>query len=226
MLSVFDLLEAGTLDLDMAARLMARITRGASFMVGALPGGAGKTTVMCALLNLAPADCALAAATPEVVRAASRRPPARRTCFICHEIGAGHWFAYLWGDDLRRYCALRDQGHLLATNLHADYIEEARAQVVEENRVPESHFAGFELLLFLRVGGGFGQRRRTVEPVYQSSGGGHQLVFDASGQAAASFQVDEDWCARCRGFLETQYENGCRTIEDTRARVLEFLSAG
>ena len=51
MLSVFDLLEAKTIDLDLAAYLMARISKGSSFMVGSVPGGAGKTTVMCALLN-------------------------------------------------------------------------------------------------------------------------------------------------------------------------------
>ncbi len=42
MLSVLDLLDAHTLDLDLAAYLMARTTRGASFMVGARPGGAGQ----------------------------------------------------------------------------------------------------------------------------------------------------------------------------------------
>ena len=51
MLSVFDLLAAGTLDVDLTAYFLARISRGASFLVGANPGGAGKTTVMCALLN-------------------------------------------------------------------------------------------------------------------------------------------------------------------------------
>lgn len=224
MLSIFDLLEAGTVDIELAARLMARITRGASFMVGAQPGGAGKTTVMCALLNLVPPDCTLAAATPEAVRAAGDNPPAPRTCFICHEIGAGHWFAYLWGGDLRRYCALQDHGHLLATNLHADTLEEAHAQVVRENRVPEQHFTGFDLLLFLRVGGGFGRRQRIIQTVYQANGSGHNLVFNAQGPVQNPFDANDDWTARCRQFLETHYDTGCRTIEDSRRRVLEFLA--
>ena len=38
MLSVFDLLEAGAVDLDLAAFLMARISHGASFMVEHLTG--------------------------------------------------------------------------------------------------------------------------------------------------------------------------------------------
>ena len=92
MLSMIDLLEAETLGLDLAAWLMARVAGGASFLVGARPGGAGKTTVMCALLNLAPADRPIVAATPEAVRA---------------------------------YCSFSEKGHMLATNLHADDLEEA-----------------------------------------------------------------------------------------------------
>ena len=45
MLSVVDLIEAGTMTRDMAAYSLAAIGSGASFMVGAPPGGAGKTTV-------------------------------------------------------------------------------------------------------------------------------------------------------------------------------------
>ena len=59
MLSIVDLLEAGTLSPALAAYLLAAISRGASFMVGALPGSAGKTTVMGALLNFVPATIAL-----------------------------------------------------------------------------------------------------------------------------------------------------------------------
>ena len=39
MLSVFELLAARTLDLDLAAYFLARSSRGASFMVGARPEG-------------------------------------------------------------------------------------------------------------------------------------------------------------------------------------------
>ena len=67
MLSVFDLITAKTLDLDLAAYLMARISKGSSFMVGSVPGGAGKTTVMCALLNFLPIDLPIVAATDQAV---------------------------------------------------------------------------------------------------------------------------------------------------------------
>ena len=81
MLSVFDLLDAGTLDLNLAAYLMARISKGASFWVGAVPGGAGKTTVMCALLNFVPVDVSFVAATPQAVYQALKTKSPRR--FVC-----------------------------------------------------------------------------------------------------------------------------------------------
>ena len=59
MLSEVDLLSANTVTPDLAAYLLAAIRGGASFMVGAQPGGAGKTTVMGALLNFVPANVEL-----------------------------------------------------------------------------------------------------------------------------------------------------------------------
>lgn len=44
MLSIVDLVEAGTFTPDLAAYSLAAIGSGASFLVGADPGGAGKTT--------------------------------------------------------------------------------------------------------------------------------------------------------------------------------------
>ena len=44
MLSLVDLIDAGTVDLPLAAYLAATMRSGASLLVGARPGGAGKTT--------------------------------------------------------------------------------------------------------------------------------------------------------------------------------------
>ena len=67
MLSIVDLVEGGTLTRDLAAYALATIGAGASFMVGARPGGAGKTTVMSALLNLVPRPVMLVTAENEAV---------------------------------------------------------------------------------------------------------------------------------------------------------------
>lgn len=227
MLSVFDLLKAGTLDLDLAGYLMARISRGASFMVGANPGGAGKTTVMCALLNFVPGEVVLTAATETTVQKFLQRGCVAPTCLICHEIGAGPYFGYLWGKDLREYCALGEQGCMLATNLHADDLDEARSQICVENGVPEKHFAAFQLLAFLRVEGGWSSSRRYIDKVYTSGDGSpHRLVYERTkGFQAVDDTLDTAYYEACRRFLGQHADGSIRTIEQTRRLVADFFAA-
>jgi len=225
MLSIFDLLAAKTLDLDLAAYLMARISTGSSFMVGSVPGGAGKTTVMCALLNFVPVDVPLIAATPEAVYEAA----GTRACYVCHEIGSGYYFAYLWADQLRAYCGLSDQGHILATNLHADNPEQARNQICNTNKVQSNHFNKFDLLIFLRIENGYLKVHRWIEEVYSSNGSsGHELIFHANDKRtldnnAKHYLADPEYVNACRDFL-TKIPPDVRTIEDTRRHVVEFLN--
>jgi len=229
MLSVFDLLAAKTLDLDLAAYLMARISRGASFMVGSVPGGAGKTTVMCALLNFVPADVPLIAATPQEVYKASKAATSSRACYICHEIGSGSYFAYLWSDSLRAYCSLPENGHMLATNLHADDLEEAKEQVCSDNDVRVELFNRFELLIFLSIEGTYLKSYRRIEKVYSSDGlSDHVLVFDRGNNKKIdpkvnNYVVEPDYVSACRDFLKKMSPK-TRTIEQTRQRVAEFLA--
>ena len=91
MLSVVDLIEAGTMTAELAAYCLAAVGQGASFMVGAMPSGAGKTTVMGALLNFVPASVELVPADAQHVIRQGQRTPSRRQCFICHEIGPGSY---------------------------------------------------------------------------------------------------------------------------------------
>ena len=229
MLSVFDLLTAKTLDLSLAAYLMARISRGASFMVGSVPGGAGKTTVMCALLNFVPADVPLIAATPEAVYQASKAAALPRACYICHEIGSGPYFAYLWSDALRAYCRLSENGHMLATNLHADDLDEASDQVCGDNDVRRELFNRFELLIFLRIEGNYLKTHRLIEKVYSSDGlSDHVLVFDACNNRKIepkvnNYVAEPDYVRACREFLK-KITPKTRTIEQTRRQVVEFLA--
>jgi hypothetical protein len=228
MLSVFDLLAAETLDLDLAAYLMARISTGSSFMVGSVPGGAGKTTVMCALLNFVPVDVPLIAATPEAVYEAANFNQSPRACYVCHEIGSGYYFAYLWADALRAYCGLSEHGNMLATNLHADNLKQAKHQVCKTNGVPDEHFNKFELLIFMRAQNGYLKTNRWIEEVYSSDGSsGHELIFSANrnktlDKNARHYLVDPEYVAACRDFL-IKMPPGVRTIEDTRREVVEFL---
>lgn len=180
MLSIVDLIEAGTLTQELAAYAFAAIWRGASFMVGALPGGAGKTTVMGALLNFVPPEVELLAADGVGAIQEGLTDSSRRRCYICHEIGPGAYYAYLWNRELRAFFELAGVGHMLAANLHADTYAQAESQICRGNQVPEASFRRMNLLFFLSLGeNGRGLERR-IDTVWESDGvNPHRLVYSA-----------------------------------------------
>jgi len=160
MLSVVDLIEDGTLDAPTSGLLLSFMAAGASFLTAAGPGGVGKTTLMAVLLSFLPPEERLRTVTdPGDVKA-----PSEPTCWLCHEIGAGHWFGYLWGAEAAQFLALQSSGRI-AGSLHADTDEEVAAQLVG---TAEEDLAAIDLLLtMVRVGG-----MRRVNTVYESVGGG------------------------------------------------------
>ena len=50
-LSLMDLLEGQTLDLELSAWLISHVSQGASYIIGAGPGGVGKTTTVMSPVN-------------------------------------------------------------------------------------------------------------------------------------------------------------------------------
>lgn len=231
MLSIVDLLEAGTVAPDLAAYALAAIGGGASFLVGALPGGAGKTTVMGALLNFVPPDVPLLPADGGAAITAGRADHAPRRCYICHEIGAGPYYAYLWGQDLRDYFDLPTAGHMLATNLHADTFQQARDQICRDNAVADPALRRMNLLFFLevaRAAGGGGARRRIVTAWESDGTGPHRQVYDADGRApaggsaglAGSALVPPAALAQARQTIDRLVASGARTIEQVRTAVV------
>lgn len=225
MLSIVDLLDAGTVTPELAAYLLAAVGRGTSFMVGALPGGAGKTTVMGALLNMVPSDVELAPAeNDDVVLSAADNRTGRR-CYICHEIGAGFYYAYLWGPVLTDLMRLPTAGAMVATNLHADTIDQARDQLCGDNAVPTDTFDRFGLMLFLRVSGGWTSSKRRVSAVYEpSSTGSPRLVYELDGSgrivpAEKSELVTADAIGQAAERVGVLCSSGARTINQVR----EFL---
>ncbi len=226
MLSIVDLVEAGTVTRELAAYCLAAIGGGASFLVGALPGGAGKTTVMGALLNFVPAGVPLVPADGiESIARGLKVPPSSRRCFICHEIGGGPFYAYLWGEELRQYFRLAEAGHTLATNLHADTYEQAREQICGTNGVPESALRRMNLMFFLSVGRR-GRGKRRIEQAWESDGQQpHRRIYDASaaGAAGPSLLVNDSALASARAVMDDLLAGGARTIREVRERVVRSL---
>ncbi|MBC8873456.1 MAG: hypothetical protein H8E44_28800 [Planctomycetes bacterium] len=225
MLSIVDLIDAGTVSIELAAYCLAAIGNGASFLVGAMPGGAGKTTVMGALLNFVPADVVLRPADgiESIRRGLAEAEP--RSCYICHEIGSGPYYAYLWGEELRAYFELPSSGHLLATNLHADTYEQAHRQICSDNAVAPSALRRMSLMLFLTVGHSGFRTHREISTVWESDGlDEHQLVFTANGEEprlTESMLVTHGEFADARTRIEQIMNSDARTIEQVRSALVD-----
>lgn len=228
MLSIIDLISAGTLSIDAAAYCAAAISDGASFLVGARPGGAGKTTVMGALLNFVPTDVDLVAADSSATIDAGLAETAWKKCYICHEIGAGAYYAYLWGADLRRYFDLPESGHMLATNLHADFYEEARSQICDENGVSDDALRQMNLMLFLHVEGRYSASARRIVSIWESDGHDQHRELLASGDSdidiSQSGLVNQAKLDFWQSFLQSLLDRRVKHIEAVREAVLQHRS--
>ena len=209
MLSVVDLIEAGTLNASQAAWLAVRILDGSSFLVGARPGGAGKTTVMGALLGLLPVDTATYLTTPD----AAWRESTAGDCIIAYEISAGFYDAYIWGDDVRAMCKQGVNGRRIVSNLHADTIDEARAQIVAGIGATEQEFQAFDLFLPIEVSRGFGTVRRRIDAIYSAEN-------DTWGEACIEIGARE---RECEAFFQKCRKERIRTIESVRDRWVRFV---
>lgn len=210
MLSVIDLLEAGTLIRRQLCRLIERIERGASWLVGAKPGGAGKTAVMSALLGTLPAG--------ERIRLTNRGTGWEKSCpgdcVVTYEISPAHYDAYIWGADVQRLAQLGKRGCRIVANLHADTLEEARDQVVNDNGVAETDFAAFDMFLPVSVKGSFMSARRVVERIHVCHYG-EWREFDESAPPSEREK-------KIGTFLDLCVEKGLRTVTDVREAWLRW----
>ncbi|MBN1584068.1 MAG: hypothetical protein JXA89_25385 [Anaerolineae bacterium] len=231
MLSLVDLLNAGSVDLPLAAYLAAAMRSGASLLVGARPGGAGKTAVMCALLNFLPDRTAIQPVADQAALACGLRDPQfGDRCYLAHEIGAGYYYAYVWGKEARAFFQLASNGHIIASNLHADTLQETHDQLVGENGVARAHLDAVRLKIYLRVARGQGwSMRRWVSRVYESDGEHDRLLWERVGdgtfhQAAGSAIVSPEQEAHYAAFLATLEAQDRRTIEQVRRALLKGQS--
>lgn len=227
--SLLDLIEQGTTDINTAAYLVSHVSRGASLIVGSGPGGVGKSTTMRALFAFAPGAYAFSIAMP-----GSIAPANGACCVISHELSDHRRPGYLWDQDLRDYFALSAQGHMLASNMHADELPEARAQIVEANNVPESQFRAINIFAFIRLDGikpGPGRIKDNTSPryfneIFFSDGTGeHQRIFTRSSGLSPQAPRDKTHEQRCRAFLENALKSKERTIEGVRRQFLAWENA-
>ena len=243
MLSLVDLLAAGTLSLDMAAELACVAAGGGSFLTAAGPGGVGKTTLMGAALAFLPPGTQIVtierSQTLEDLGPPTADPP---QCLMVHEIGSGSYYGYLWGTAVARYFEVATApGRSLASNLHAETYEEAVAQLTYRPLgVSKESLARTDCLAFMTARGG----KRRVSALWGADGeAGHTLAWRwrptedtfepvTPGAAAESVArkrggltpdaVEAD-LARFRAFLTHAQADGVSRLEDLRERALRNL---
>jgi hypothetical protein len=244
-LSIVDLVAAGTLTAEMAALAWLLISDGASFLTGAVPGGAGKTTLMGALLSfLPPGEPVVTVGERRVLEDALEGRLAAPATVLAHEIGAGRWFGYLWGRDAVDFLSLHRRGLRRVCCLHADAPEEARA-ALRGLGVSCEDFGHMILQFFMRVHPGRRGPVRRVSAMHCLLGRELRLLYRwdpererfaaaldraelsalvAGDRGGSPEQVAARWGAyeRCLEGLESR---GVRTLSDVRRGVLASYSA-
>jgi hypothetical protein len=229
MLSLVDLIDAGTVDLPLAAYLAAAMRSGASLLVGAQPGGAGKTTVMCALLNFLPDQTAIRAVdSPAVLAGAQRDNHPGHTCYLAHEINNAPYYAYIWNQEARTFFALGAQGHIIASNLHADTPQETQDLVCGQYGVDQTHLDVVALKVYLRLERtGMWSAQRRVSHVYENDGKQDRLLWTSQGgmftrqDPGDSALVSPEQEKEYAGFLTTLIQQDIRRIEDVRRMLIQ-----
>ncbi len=123
-LSLVALVQNGTLDADLAALLWLTVARRGSIVVAAAPRLPGKTTVLSAVLDLAPAGTELVYTHGESEKFAflDETDPGN-TVIVVNEI-SDHLPIYLWGWRVLRVFEALERGYSMGATLHADTPEE------------------------------------------------------------------------------------------------------
>ena len=231
-LSIVDLIRAGTINAEMAACAFRAMENGASILTGARPGGAGKTTLMAALLGFLPPEVPIATVDrPAVIQEGHLQPTDRAECYLVHEIGSGHWFGYLWGPDVADFLSLIEGRRRIASCLHADTLEELR-QILSSPPlgVEPSVLARVGLVLFMHVDAAAGYRRR-VSTFYQADGAGNHRLLYRWDPNSDSFQQTADvedpaGLKRYIDFIRRIVDKGQVDTRAVRREIVEFYRAG
>ncbi len=234
-LSIVDLMKADTITAEAAGYLLWRVAHGASFLTGAVPGGAGKSTLLADLLGMLPPGERIVT-TPDASAVADALAEEDRTgnCYLCHEIGSGMWYGYLWGQTVADFLQLIERGGRIAACLHADDPDQVRDTLLSPQLgVTEDTFARVGLLLFMAFGRSSLRSVRRVSSIWAAeTKGAHELAFEhdlRTDQLRLRPLVRPDRVesappelTACQAFMR-ELEAGPRTLfEDVREATIAF----
>jgi len=248
-LSIVHLIEANTLTVEMAAYSLYIISHGASILTAAVPGNAGKTTLLACLLTfIPPGSRIITISSPSILDRLTDRPSEPQYMLI-HEIGSGPWYAYLWGRDVAKAFKLIGPNRYLASCIHVDTIDQLYSVLTsEELGVDPVDLAKLDLVCFMHLEGNFltGYRRRVAgmfeavgdadrhEPLFRWERRGDRFVKSDDSSLIRRLarrlgkREDEvrEGIERCREFLEDLCRGNVRDFRQVRAEVIRFLERG
>lgn len=245
-MSITQIISAGTMPARVAAILWLVMERGASIVLAADPPGAGKTTILTALLAFMRPDAAMyfTRGWGETFQLPPVRPGDPPVYLMINEI-SDHLPVYSWGPYVRHAFELMGEGYALASTLHADTVDGVIEQLQEECDVPEEQIGrlAFIVPMFVGVRGGQRVRRVSEVAVLEPLGAGydrHSIVrWDPAGDRydILSTPAEMNAAARRLGteegallltiaereqFLETLIHERAFDIDAVQARVLQF----
>lgn len=233
MLSIVDLIQAGTISVEMAAYTMRAMAEGASLLTGARPGGAGKTTLMAAILGLLPPEVPLVTVDGSgVIREGLNRPPDEPACYLAHEIGSGDYYGYIWGRDVADFLSLIGGQRRIASCLHADTVDELTGILCSPPlRVARAAMGRVGLILFMHVAPGPHGYRRRVARFWEADGqGGHRMVFHWKAKADTYEPTAElhnpEGLGRYKGFIQGLLDADEIEMGAVRRKAVEFYRDG
>ena len=241
-LSIVDLINANTLDVDMTAHCLYAISYGASFLTAARPGNAGKTTLMACLLTFLPPDVRiLTIDRPSIVAEAHKiANNDNKFCALCHEISPGRIYGYLWGIHISQLFVLMNRGCQIASCIHADTLPEMQNILVsKELGVSKHDFARLNLILFIKLMRESTGYKRRVSSLYERDAEKHNLLFTwdektdsfirhgestllrkiAQEHGKSDNQVTDE-LQRCKLFVENLMKSGVNDFRQVREQVL------
>lgn|GEM_PF-1272219 len=146
-LSIIDLIEKDLLTIEQAAWLVSRIEEGSSWLVGAIPGHAGKTTLMSALLVFLQAQEQATLAHPGL----SWESFGQNACVVAEEISDHNRKGYLWGEDVRGLASIPGRGGRMAATLHATTLEQVHEQISRRCAAGDDAVASFGVFVPIEV---------------------------------------------------------------------------
>jgi energy-coupling factor transporter ATP-binding protein EcfA2 len=161
-LSITEIMDAGTLPPRAVALLWVAMERGASIILAADPPGAGKTTILTALLGFTKPETGVyfTRGWGETFRLPPRE--ANETIYLLINEISDHLPVYSWGPYVQRAFELMAEGYSLASTMHADTVDGVIEQLLEENDVNPRHLGHLTFVAPIFVDAQAGRRVRRL----------------------------------------------------------------